>query len=415
MLEIEQVLRETIGLDAASIGPAVLERAVRRRMKANRLKKLEEYKSLLCSSQAEWNELVESAIVKETWFFRDPQAFRAFVSLVRERWLPAHPIGGLRVLSLPCASGEEPSSLVMALLEAGLPPARFQIDASDISLDCPNRARPGIYRRNSFRGRDLAFRDRYFDKTNEGFVLNPEIRNRVHFYHDNLLAEDFLTGKGQYDFIFCRNLLIYFDRLRQLKTLRRIDRLLAPAGYLFVGPAELPIVMGQGFTSANLSLAFACQKTSQVSCATDGFAHPARLWKPSTPVPPRSSTGHSQLETLGRENAVADGAGLGSSRQPGLETVLQLAIAGQLEQAAKICESHLSEKGASAEAYYLLGLVRETVGDPSAIDCYRKALYLEPEHYKTLLQMALLAQKSGDLARARTFKKRAERVEASNR
>ena len=93
-----------------------------------------------------------------------------------------------------------------------------------------------------------------------------------------------------------------------------------------------------------------------------------------------------------------------------LETARRLADAGRLKEAAEICEAHLRESRASAQAYYLLGLVRDAGGEPGAIDCYRKALYLEPNHYESLLQMALLLQKNGDAARARAFKSRAQRI-----
>ena len=96
--------------------------------------------------------------------------------------------------------------------------------------------------------------------------------------------------------------------------------------------------------------------------------------------------------------------------QHDLETARRLADAGRLKEAAEICEAHLRENRASAQAYYLLGLVRDAGGEPGAIECYRKALYLEPNHYESLLQMALLLQKNGDAARARTFKSRAQRI-----
>ena len=70
----------------------------------------------------------------------------------------------------------------------------------------------------------------------------------------------------------------------------------------------------------------------------------------------------------------------------------------------------MRESRVSAQAYYLLGLVRDASGEAGAIDCYRKALYLEPNHYESLLQMALLLQKNGEAARARTFKSRAQRI-----
>lgn len=93
-----------------------------------------------------------------------------------------------------------------------------------------------------------------------------------------------------------------------------------------------------------------------------------------------------------------------------LETARQLADAGRLKDAAAICERYLSTDGDSAQGWYLLGLIRDACGDTSAVDCYRKALYLKPDHYETLLQMALWCQKNGDSARARTMKARAERV-----
>jgi chemotaxis protein methyltransferase WspC len=97
--------------------------------------------------------------------------------------------------------------------------------------------------------------------------------------------------------------------------------------------------------------------------------------------------------------------------QADLAAARQLADAGKLADAAAICQAHLDRQGPSAQAFYLLGLVRDSGGDPQAVDYYRKALYLEPDHYETLLQMSLLLEKNGDRAGARTFKQRAERVQ----
>ena len=93
-----------------------------------------------------------------------------------------------------------------------------------------------------------------------------------------------------------------------------------------------------------------------------------------------------------------------------LDAARQLADAGHLKEAATVCQAHLRNQGPSAQAYYLLGLVRDASGDPQAIEYYRKALYLEPNHYETLLQMSLLLEKTGDAAGARLFKRRATRA-----
>ena len=262
MKPIEDRLRETIGLDAASVGPGMIPRAVRQRMKSLGVKRLVDYWQVLKHSSAEWQELVESVVVAETWFFRDPESIAAFVRLVCEEWLPAHhPAAPLRLLSVPCSSGEEPFSLVMALLDAGLPAERIKIEAVDISARALTQAARAVYGKNSFRGKDLSFRDRYFQRSEEGFVLAPAVRHRVQFYHGNFLSEDFQTRQVSYNFVFCRNLLIYLEPLMRRKVLARLERLLAPSGVLFVSPVEQPLAIAHGFVSAGIPMAFACRKS----------------------------------------------------------------------------------------------------------------------------------------------------------
>src|SRR5262245_22602007 len=246
MKEIERALRERVGLDSASIGSSVIQRSVRLRMKSRGIKKIEDYSRFLLSSSSEWNALTESVVVAETWFFRDVEPFNALVRLVLEKWLPSTE-RRLRLLSLPCSSGEEPYSLAMALLDAGVPSERLEIDAIDISARALSRARNGIYGKNSFRVNNLDFRNKYFRSTPEGFSLAPAVLKLVRFSEGNVLADNFQPPNSIYDFIFCRNLLIYFDGANQSKALARIHDLLAPDGFLFVGAAEQPLVFDKGF------------------------------------------------------------------------------------------------------------------------------------------------------------------------
>jgi chemotaxis protein methyltransferase WspC len=409
MKQVEDLLRTTIGLDSAAIGSTLIERAVRLRMKSHGLKKIEDYRRLLETSRPEWDELVESVLVTETWFFRDREAFAAFVRLVLEHWLPARPAAPLRLLSVPCASGEEPYSLVMALFEAGVPPDRFHLDAAEISARALARARRGVYGRNSFRGKDLGFRRRYFQAAKEGFVLNSDIRSRVHFHRDNLLSCDFLGARGNYDCIFCRNLLMYFDGPTRMKALQAIEHLLAPGGVLFVGAAEQPLVIEQGFVSANIPMAFACRRANEASVQADErHYHPVRMLRFPAPAFPTASRFTAQ-SSPGSPGQFPPAGSPRYAAEPELEKARRLADAGDFKEAAGLCEDHLRLHGASAQAYYLLGLLREARRDATAVDFYRKALYLEPGHYESLLQMALLSEKNGDLARAHTFNVRALR------
>ena len=416
MYQVENLLRETMGLDAASIGSSLIERTVRLRMKSRRLKRLEEYCRLLESSPAELNELIESVVVTETWFFRDKEPFAALARLVINEWLPTHPFGLLHLLSIPCASGEEPYSVAMALLDAGLPADRFQIDAVDISARALARAERGVYGKNSFRTTDLDFRNRYFHPVKDGYRLDESVRSKVFFKRGNLLEEKSLAESGIYDFIFCRNLLIYFDRPTQARALQKLDRLLTPTGLCFVGPAELPLVTNSGFVSANIPMAFACRKVDTLPATRPERRH--RQFKPVNAAGRQPVI--SRLTPLPQQRYQPQPARdsqplITKAAQQKLETAQCLADAGKLTEAAELCQAHLREQGPSARTYYLLGLVRDAGGETSqAVTCYRKALYLEPNHHEALLQLVLLAEKDGDLAKARLLRQRARRANKQN-
>jgi chemotaxis protein methyltransferase WspC len=96
----------------------------------------------------------------------------------------------------------------------------------------------------------------------------------------------------------------------------------------------------------------------------------------------------------------------------GLEVARSLADAGRLQEAAAWCETNLLDQGPSSETYYLLGLVRDAIGDrDGAAAFYRKVIYLEPEHVEGLMHLALLTETEGDPAAAGRLRERARRVE----
>jgi chemotaxis protein methyltransferase WspC len=355
---------------------------------------LEHYVALFDKSPAEREELIENVVVAETWFFRDAESFCALVRMVKEQWQPENPSGQLRILSVPCSTGEEPYSLAIALLEAGLPPERFRIDAVDISALALARAREGVYGKNSFRGHHLGFRDRYFRRSDEGLVLEANIRNRVSFHRGNIIAKEFPVA-ALYDVIFCRNLLIYFDRETQRQAISQVRRLLVTNGLLFVGPAEQPLITDFGFEPLGIPLAFANRK-----------------WRSSSEARPTRADGAQMPVVTGDDFAGGPPNDRQPTRQahPDLESVRSLGDAGNLTEASAVCEQYLRQHADSPQAWYLLGLIREASDDRGALECYRKALYLDPNHYETLQQMSLLAERDGNAAGARTLRSRAERL-----
>lgn len=126
----------------------------------------------------------------------------------------------------------------MALLDAGIAPGALLIDAMDISPSSVAKARLAVYGRNAFRGSELGFRERYFDALDEGHRLHERVRQQVSLQVGNVLDPALASRDGLYDFVFCRNLLIYFDVPTQQRVFEVLKRLLHPQGVLFIGPAE---------------------------------------------------------------------------------------------------------------------------------------------------------------------------------
>jgi chemotaxis protein methyltransferase WspC len=415
LADFEDLLKRTMGLDAVSIGTASIERAVQQRLAACGLKDTAAYLERVRGSPDELQELIEAVIVPETWFFRDREAFAALARMVYEEWVRTNPDGVLRVLSLPCSTGEEPYSVAMALLDAGFPAERFRVDALDISLRALAFARRGVYGRNSFRGGDLDFRDRHFTSAGAGWQLAEAARKSVEFRQGNVLDAYLQPGAATYDVVFCRNLLIYFDRPTQDRAIANLTRLLSPKGWLFVGPSETGLLLSHAFVSAKVPLAFAFRPASAApppAPFTSAPPTPRRAPPPARVVTPAREMPFSSV-TLRSSAAVAE---LPAKKKTELEHAMRLADQGQLVEAAKECEAHLAAHGPSAKAFYVMGLVRDASGNHAdAGDFYRKALYLDPSHQEALLHLAFLLEGQGDKAGAKVLNDRARRLQPKTR
>jgi chemotaxis protein methyltransferase WspC len=401
-IDFASLLQQIMGLDPDSIGSATIERAVKSRMETLEFAELEGYWNHLRASDQELQELIETVVVPETWFFRDHEAFVALGRLTREEWWPVHAHSSLRVLSVPCCTGEEPYSITMALLDAGIPRRQIAVDAVDISARALACAKRGSYGSNSFRGTNLDFRDHYFERVSAGYRLTDEIRECVAFHHENILSPKFRTGAAPYDVIFCRNVLIYFDSPTQQRVMETLDRLLAPTGFLFVGPAEASLAARTGFQHVNQTMSFA-------------FRRHGELGKGSAPLNKKrfidSRPTVATRRSVVQPHSLRPTISLATLPEPAnLEDASRLADAGQLKEAGALCETHLKQQGPSSKAYYLLGLLRDATGDgEGAADCYRKVLYLEPSHTEALLHLAVLSERQGDRATAARLRERARR------
>jgi chemotaxis protein methyltransferase WspC len=409
---IEKLLNQKIGLDTSSVGKSVIFQAINHRMSRCGLKRIEDYWNKVQTCSEELQELIEKIVVPETWFFRDPEAFTALTQLTINEWLISNSGNVMQILSVPCSTGEEPYSIVMALLDNGLPLDRFNVEALDINRRALYKAKQAIYGTNSFRSHSLEFRDRYFQLQEESYQLIDCVRNKVRFKQGNLLLANHQPEEARYHVIFCRNLLIYFDPPTQQQALRKLNRLLVPNGLLFVGPAETYLARNNGFTSINIPMSFGYRKTAYRTKAIQqdqsNLKKKEKHATPSSDVKTKPVV-KTELTTLIKSTLQIED----EDPNINLDLAISLADAGRLNEAAEICRSHLDKNQESSKAHFTLGLVYDALGYPKqAATCYRKTIYLEPDHIEALVHLALLADKEGNIDLARRLRLRAERAQS---
>ena len=118
---IEQILTQRMGLHSATVGSATVLQAVERRMRDCDMDSIDDYLQVLRHSATEMDALIDDVIIPETWFYRDRNPFDAFSAWIKDKWLSHNALTRLRVLSVPCSSGEEPYTLAMCLADLGVP------------------------------------------------------------------------------------------------------------------------------------------------------------------------------------------------------------------------------------------------------------------------------------------------------
>jgi len=398
---IETLLNREIGLCARSIGSTAIESGVRGRMLACGMLSVDEYLQLLTGSLEERRALVEDIVVSETWFFRDEDVFRVLTEYVNGAWRRAHPEAVLRVLSLPCATGEEAYSASISLLESGLPAARFSIHAVDVSGRALRLARLGVFGKNSFRGSGGPDRLRYFRNSGGGQALIDEARAPVTFAQGNVL-DPYLVSPASFNVIFCRNLLIYLDRAARTRALDNMHNWLVPDGILFGGHAEALETLDARFERGAECGHFGYVKRKNVRAVIESSPAKPRAAKTLKKIRP-APVERKDLNRLQPERPTP------APPRPTLTLAKELADQGNLGLAVTTCERHIQEVGVSAEGYCLLGILRTALGETEpAFECFNKAVYLDPTHYTALANLALAHERRGETAAAQNFRRRAQ-------
>lgn len=226
----------------------MLEGRLQKRLRALGLTGFREYCDFLFQDDgaaAEITLMIDAVTTNKTDFFREPVHFNLLAGTILPRFLERErqPGAPFLVWSAGCSTGEEPYSIAMTLSEFALvhPGFRWDVLATDISTKVLDHARTAIYDEERVDCVPAVMRQRYLlrgkNRRAKLVRIAPELRNRVAFQRLNLMDEG-LRFAEPFDAVFCRNVIIYFDRATQEALINRLCRQLRPGGHLFLGHSE---------------------------------------------------------------------------------------------------------------------------------------------------------------------------------
>ena len=236
---LRNLLHEHSGIALSPHKLTMVQARLAKRLRTLRLDSYETYlERLRDPASDEWVDFINALTTNLTSFFREPHHFPRLVELLAGSGVPPRPI---RLWSAGCSTGEEPYTLAMTLRQAfGAHPA--EILATDLDTAVLDIAARGVYPSARIENLDEAWRRFAFLRgtgAQEGKVrIRPEIRQLVQFERLNLLDASWPMEAGRFHAIFCRNVMIYFDKPTQRDLVRRFQEHLAPGGLLFVGHSE---------------------------------------------------------------------------------------------------------------------------------------------------------------------------------
>jgi chemotaxis protein methyltransferase CheR len=246
------LLSNRLGIDFGRHRQVFLENRLRRRMNQAGARSLFEYYRMVTRSGGNGRELealVDEVSIHETSFFRNPAQFDALERLVLPDRVSVRLRAGdrrLRVWSAACSTGQEPYSIAITLAESVVLSESWDVDlwATDISTQVVAQARRGSYTPAQLDGVSTERRQRFFERKGDHFVVRSWVRRGLDFRQGNVLEG---PPSASLDVVFCRNLMIYFDRDRQRQMVAKIEQNLLPGGYLFLGHTESLSGLSDGF------------------------------------------------------------------------------------------------------------------------------------------------------------------------
>ena len=373
--------------------------------------------------------LASHLTISETYFWREPKVFAALRDPILPELIQAREKQGrrLRIWSAGCASGEEVYSIAMLLRELipKIADWRITLLATDINSHLLRHAALGVYDAWSFRNTPPGLQEVYFRQRDDGrFELNAQIRQMVTFAYLNLAEDTYpaiINGTDYMDLIFCRNVLIYFDRERAQQARQRLFKSLVPGGWLAVAGSELSPKNYEQFAPVRFPGAYLYRRVDgpqpePVIIQAAAVAEPERM--PGQPLLPANRTTMPAPTTLAPATlaparpdlatpaiaTLAPATPASAATVPGQNqtaAVRELANQGKLDEALLACEQALVAGRLDADLHYLHAVIlHEQKRDDEAKAALKRVLYLDPGFVLAHIAIGRLAQQRGQTQHA---------------
>ncbi|QHT68149.1 protein-glutamate O-methyltransferase [Rhodocytophaga rosea] len=234
------------GIKLPPVKKTMLESRLQKRLHALQFSTFREYCDFAFSNQGKHTEIIpmiDLVTTNKTDFFREPVHFDFLQTYILPELIRASPSRPLKVWSAGCSSGEEPYTLAMVLQEYAEthPPLNYSVMATDISTQVLNKAITAVYSEERIAGIPMTLKRKYFLKSKDAVKrtvrIVPHIRSKVQFARLNFM-DDVLDVPADFDLVFCRNVIIYFDKPTQEKVINKLCDKIKPGGYFFLGHSE---------------------------------------------------------------------------------------------------------------------------------------------------------------------------------
>lgn len=387
-------LAATTGFEPDLLGGQAAERLIADGMRAAGAADESSYLARLQTDAPELERVLAAVAVPETSFFRYPASYEMLADWLARRRAARNGSARLRMASIACATGEEPCSMVITAAHSGWELARVEVHAWDRNARAIATARAGRYPASALGPGVPDWARPSFAREGDHVRVTGPTLSAIDYRHANVLELPPAASR-RYDVIFCRNLLIYLDAASRRVLLAWLAQSLAADGRLFLGHAECGSAVERAFAGVEAPRAFAYS----LRPAPVGAPPPVR----PPPAPPRPA-----VEVLTR----AAGVDREPARSaPSLDEARALADRGELRPAVAAARAVLETTGPSPAVLELLGSVHLALGDVGqAHDCFFRAVYLDPNHEPSLLQLALICDRLGDTAQASRYRRRAGRA-----